>query len=345
MGLCGEKRVGDMASKVRAHCVDKKAVDKKRGKDAKAASASSGAQPEDGDRQPDVSMGEILISDDDAASERSDSSADDVDPSIARQGVRGAVGEAGVADDQGRGKTADRFEEERRSTTAQLQALEGRLMAEIKAFRSEAARSSTSTTAGSSRDSAWVPRKVTIKGWVVNWEDRFSTGLSPEEMDKWLELFKADDGIRDVGVVDYASLHVQNSRVLTTQFIVLLKEGSTQREAFVLKKAIGVWLQGTSEAQVQGHTLRCVTEAPPSMEARRRAGGRAYGVGGLLRRAQGARAELKDAQVFVQWGTPLEVYVRGVSGRGRACCVVTWQAGEWTAREAVVVNTFGEEVR
>lgn len=35
---------------------------------------------------------------------------------------------------------------------------------------------------------------------------------------------------------------MQNNRVLTTQFIVSLKEGSTQKEAFMLKKAIDTWL-------------------------------------------------------------------------------------------------------
>lgn len=213
-------------------------------------------------------------------------------------------------------------------------------MAEIKASRVDGARSSAFTAAGSSRDSSWLPRKMTIKGWVVNWDDRFSTGLSPEETDKWLEHFKAAEHIRDVGVVDYDSLHTQNNRVLTTQFIVPLKGGSTQREAFVLKKAIDTWLQDTSEALVQGCTLRCVTEAPPSQEARRRAGGRAYGViGGRVGRARDARTE-----VLVQWGTLLEVYVRGVAGQGRATCIATWQAGEWTARDSAVVAVFGEEM-
>lgn len=141
------------------------------------------------------------------------------------------------------------------------------------------------------------------------------------------------------------ALDAQNNRVLTTQMVIPIRDGTTQRDAFGLKKVIDEWLRATPEAQIQGQTLRCVTEAPPSMEARRRAGGRAYGVvGAVVKRAQEARPVLREAKVLFQWGTPLEVFVRGIAGRDRARCVATWQSGEWKTRDEAVHDVFGEEV-
>lgn len=191
-----------MASRVRKDFVDKmRTLDKKKGWKGRLVSASSGGPGEEPDRQPeDAEMEDTQISDGDEADEASASSADDVDLSIARliQKTAKFVGkECEVRWEKRVSKmihaeaanTAVRFEKERRDTMAQLEALEGKLMAEIKASRALGARSSASTEAGSSRESTWLPRKVAVKGWVVNWEDRFNTGPSPEETDKWLELF------------------------------------------------------------------------------------------------------------------------------------------------------------
>lgn len=97
---------------------------------------------------------------------------------------------------------------------------------------------------------------------------------------------------------------------------------------------------------MQGEIVRTVTEAPPSQEARRRAGGRAYGVmGHLLRKAAEGIQSLRVAKIRVQWGSPLEVYVQDVEGLPRPSCIVTWRDGQWTARQAEITNIFGETLR
>lgn len=56
------------------------------------------------------------------------------------------------------------------------------------------------------------------------------------------------------------------------------------REAWTLKEHLDEWLRTHAAARGQGQVLRTVMYAPQSQEARRRAGGRAYGlVGKVLR--------------------------------------------------------------
>lgn len=104
--------------------MEKKAVDKKRVEKNKATSSSSGVLEEDADRQPDVAMDETQIGDDEEAVEGIDSSADDVDPSIARliQKTAKVVGKECEVRWEKRvsklikaeaAKTADRFSKER----------------------------------------------------------------------------------------------------------------------------------------------------------------------------------------------------------------------------------------
>lgn len=178
------------------------------------------------------------------------------------------------------------------------------------------------------------------------WEERFDTGLSASETDQWLDLFKKADEVRAVGTVDWDSLEAQNNRVSTTQFVVPLIEGCSQKDAWALKRVIGSWLKNIAESQVHGQALRSVMEAPPSQEARRRAGGRAYGVlGTMLKKVAVALPALHGASIHVQWGTPLEVYVRGLPQTARPVCVATWKVGDGSSRDGAIEQVFGEEVR
>lgn len=181
---------------------------------------------------------------------------------------------------------------------------------------------------------------------VTKCKERFKIGLSSAETDQWLALFKLSEKMRSAGVVDYELVEAQNSRVLTTQICIPLKEGSTQKEAWAVKTAVDSWLQTTPEMQIHGHSLRYVMEAPPSMEARRRAGGRAYGIlGNMLQKVRQVRPVLAEATIYLQWGAPLDVCVRGLAGGGRALCIATWQGGDWTARGDAIEAAFGEELR
>lgn len=160
-------------------------------------------------------------------------------------------------------KTAKRFDADTKHTDAQLRSLEERLRAEIKASRAVGGPSAT-TTAGSFRDGDWQPRSVTIKGWVTIWEERFNTGLAPAEVDQWLDFFKQSESIRFSGVVDYELIENQNNRALTTQSVIPVKEGSTQKDAWSVKRAVESWLQASPETRIHRHSLRCVMEAPRS---------------------------------------------------------------------------------
>lgn len=134
--------------------------------------------------------------------------------------------------------------------------------------------------------------------------------------------------------------------MLTTQFVVPLTEGCGTRDAWNLKKHLDdEWLKTHKYSQVQRQTLKTVMDTPPSQEARRRAGSRAYRVvGRALRKAAQARQELAPAKVQVQWSTPLEVYIQGAPGLPRPICVATWKTGEWSVRATEVLKVFGEAV-
>lgn len=152
-------------------------------------------------------------------------------------------------------RTAEKFSEERRDMDTRLQQMEERLSAEMKSLRQSAP--SSSAVASSSQEANWRPWRIMVKR---------------------LEGFKAAECIKESGLVDWDDIGSQNNRMLTTQFVIPLADSCTTKDTCVLKRLIDQWLRGAEEARVHGDILRTVMEAPPSQEARRRAGGRAYGV-------------------------------------------------------------------
>lgn len=98
-------------------------------------------------------------------------------------------------------KTAARFDTERVETTNQMRKMEERLWEDICQVRRAGASSSIASTSRVC-DGDRRPRRITVKGWVLDWEARLEMGLAPEEVDKWLAEFRQAEAVNNCGSVD-----------------------------------------------------------------------------------------------------------------------------------------------
>lgn len=284
---------------LRSEKVKSKEEDKERAKDKKpgmgqvAASSSNGEKAQHHADEDDVM--DATVSDDGGG--RNSDTSEEMEASISRliKKTATAVGRECEARWEKKVlrmieteavKRARKFQEERRTTDEQLRGLEERLRAEIKASKI-ATQTSAAPTSAAGGDSQRVDLSVggAFRRRPLARRDRPMVD-SPAGL-------RGDSGYGRRG---HDALEMQNNRVLTTQFVVPLTDGSSHKEAWVLKKAMDQCLQGTPETRVHGHVLRWSWRR---LLRKRRDAARAGGCKGCSARC--SRRSKRDDQF---WHTP-----------------------------------------
>ena len=176
------------------------------------------------------------------------------------------------------------------------------ILAKLDTNSSSAGPASTSTSARAapgSSDRHFIPKKLWIKGYVVDWTCKDRSSLSKPKVIEWINSIKNElkDELKDHIDVE-ASTRFAN-KGLFTKFAILLKNVDTRDGAWKVKDDI-VRILSEGKCFINDIEPRAVLEPSPVMKPLIDQGGKALG---LLERKGVAKGSM-----LPEWGPPVRIF-------------------------------------
>lgn len=222
------------------------------------------------------------------------------------------------------------FQQHEEKQDLKMQVMEKRLKEEMEALekrlKSSASSAASVVSVGSTMASTRMsgarqihsPSKIDVKGFVKDWKNRTSEGLTQPELQRWMkQVYEAMDE-DEKKMLDIEMTEKINNRVINgVATFKLTTEAIEGRQAWKLKKAIEAAI--ASKNLSMGKDLRVVVEPPAWKAPYLKAGGKALG----LLKEKGAE-RLKP-----EWTVPMRIYYQPENERPELLMEYSEAAG-WT---------------
>ena len=161
---------------------------------------------------------------------------------------------------------------------------------------------------------AWKPRKIDIKGFVTNWQERDLQALSQVEAEQFLGALQDALEEADAALVDWPTSMAWAKKVINPVITLKMQEETSQQEVWALRATLLKLFENNRELALQ-KALRCIVEPPQHKVEMLSSGGRALAViSGLGHKVR---------PMWSRDGQRCSIFVEVPNGRARA--VVEWK--------------------